>query len=111
MLLSGWARAAGLRVALVRSPDATSLVRDATTHLASVLRAAGSDAVAVHAASEADARNAIEEAGEGAGAFATLYLRPVAERTAIDVWIADSMTLKTSVRRIDVVARKRAAAS
>ncbi len=109
MLLSGWAIAAGLRIALVNSPDATSLVKDATKRLGAELRAAGFDAVQVNAATAADARNAIEEAGEGA--FATLYLRSVEENTAIDVWIADSMTLKTSVRRIDVVERKKAAAS
>jgi hypothetical protein len=111
MLLSGWARAAGLRVAIVRAKDASSLVRHATTCLRAELRAAGFDAVEVPAATEEDARDVIEEAGEGAGAFAALYLRPVANRPAIDVWIADSMTLKTSVRRIDVAAQKRGVAS
>jgi hypothetical protein len=108
MLLSGWAIAAGLRIALVLSPDATSLVKDATKRLGADLRAAGFDAVQVNAATAADARSAIEEAGDGA--FATLYLRSVEENT-VDVWIADSMTLKTSVRRIDVAPRKKAAAS
>jgi len=111
MLLSSLAIAAGLLVALVRAPDATSLVRDATTRLAAELRAAGFDAVDVDAETDADARDAIEEAAEGTGAFATLYLRPVEKRAAIDVWIADAMTLKTSVRRIEVAPRKRATSS
>jgi hypothetical protein len=100
MLLSGWARAAGLRVAIVRSPEATPRVRKATARLGAVLLAAGFDTIEVEAPREIDARGAIEQAGEGAGAFATLSLWPVARSSAIDVWIADSMTHKTSVRRI-----------
>jgi hypothetical protein len=111
MLLSGWARAAGLCVAIVRSPDATPLMREATTRLGAELLAAGFDTVEVDAPRQVDARGAIEEAGEGAGAFATLSLRPVARSKAIDVWISDLMTHKTSVRRIAVVVRKKGAAS
>lgn len=110
MLLSGWALSAGLRVALVRAPDATALVSEATTHLAEVLRAAGFDAVDVIAETESDAREVMEEASSGAGAFATLYLRPVAQR-AIDVWIADEMTLNTRVSRIELGSKKKTAAS
>ena len=109
MLLSGWARAAGLRVALVRSPDATPLVRDATTRLAAELRAAGFDAVDVNVETAEDARDVMDDAASGAGAFATLCLRPVANRASIDVWIADAMSSTTSVRRIDAMARKKAA--
>ncbi len=47
MLLTGWARAAGLRVAVVRAPDAAPLVREATTRLGAVLLAAGFDTVEV----------------------------------------------------------------
>jgi hypothetical protein len=102
MLLTGWARAAGLRVAVVRSPDAAPVVRRATTQLGAVLLAAGFDTVEVAAKTETDARCAIEQAGEGARVFATLALRSVASSAAIDVWIADSMTRKTSVRRITI---------
>jgi hypothetical protein len=105
MLLTGWARAAGLRVAVVRSPDAAPVVQRATTQLGAVLLAAGFDTVEVTAKTETDARCAIEQAGEGARVFATLALHSVASSAAIDVWIADSMTNKTSVRRITIATR------
>jgi len=105
MLLTGWARSAGLRVAVVRATDATALVAEATTRLGAVLLAAGFDIVEVDARTEADARTAIEQAGEGARVFATLALQSVASGAVIDVWIADSMTQKTSVRRVTVALR------
>jgi hypothetical protein len=111
MLLTGWARAAGLRVAVVRTPDAAPLVREATTRLGAVLLAAGFDTVEVAGKTETDARHAIEQAGQGARVFATLALWSVASSAAIDVWIADSMTQKTSVRRITIAMRSRSATS
>jgi hypothetical protein len=111
MLLTGWARAAGLRVAVVRSPDAAPVVREATTRLGAVLLAAGFDTVEVAPKADTDARCAIEQAGMGARVFATLALRSVASSAAIDVWIADSMTQKTSVRRITVATRSISATS
>jgi hypothetical protein len=105
MLLNGWARAAGLRVAVVRSPDAAPVVREATTQLGAVLLAAGFDTVEVAPTTDTDARGAIEQAGLGARVFATLALHSVASSAAIDVWIADSMTQKTSVRRITIATR------
>src|ERR1700732_4713068 len=111
MLLTGWARAAGLRVAVVRAPDAAPLVREATTQLGTVLLAAGFDTVEVAPRTETDARRAIEQAGEGARVVATLALRSVASSAAIDVWIADSMTQKTSVRRVTVALRTISATS
>jgi hypothetical protein len=111
MLLTGWARAAGLRVAVVRSPDAAPLVREATTRLGAVLLAAGFDIVEVDARTEMEARRAIEQAGKGARVFATLALQSVANGTAIDVWIADSMTQKSSVRRVTIALPTEAATS
>jgi hypothetical protein len=111
MFLTGWARAAGLRVAIVRTRDAAPLVSEATTLLGAVLVAAGFDTMEVDARTANDARRAIEQGGDGTRVFATLALRPVASSTEIDVWIADSMTQKTSVRRVAVMTRNRSAAS
>jgi len=111
MLLSGWARAVGLRVAVVRAPDATPLVREATARLGVGLLAAGFDPIEVDADGHVDARRAIEVAGEAAGAFATMSLWPVPHSAAVDVWIADATTRETTVRRIAVVVRNRPAAS
>jgi hypothetical protein len=111
MLLTGWARAAGLRVAVVRAPGAAPLVREATMRLGAVLVAAGFDTVEVAPREETDARHAIEQAGSGARVFATVALRSVASSTAIDVWIADSMTHKTTVRRLAIPMRTLSATS
>ena len=111
MFLNGWARAAGLRVAVVRTRGAAPIVSEATTQLGEALVAAGFDTVEVGVDANADAKCATEQAGLGARVFATVALRPVANSAAIDVWIADSMTQKTSVRRIAVVLRDRTASS
>jgi hypothetical protein len=111
MFLNGWARAAGLRVAVVRTRGAAPIVSEATTLLGAALLAAGFDSVEVCVDANADATCATEQAGLGARVFAAVALRPVANSAAIDVWIADSMTQKTSVRRIAVVLRDRTASS
>jgi hypothetical protein len=107
MLLNAWARAAGLRVAVVQAPDGTPFVRRGTKALSAVLLEAGFDAVEVAPGAETDARDAVECAGEGSYGVATLALRSVACGRAIDVWIADAMTQKTTVRRVTTPARSR----
>ena len=111
MVLTGWARAAGLRVAVVRASDSGPILREATMRLGGVLAAAGFDVVEVDGGPSADARNVIEGAGNGARVFAAVALRPVAESADIDVWIADSMTQKTSVRRVSLGGRRSAGTS
>ena len=96
---------------VVRVPDAAPLVREATTRLGAVLVAAGFDTVEVEAQTETDVRCAVEQAGQGARVFATLALRSVESSAAIDVWIADSMTQKTSVRRVTIAMRTKSATS
>lgn len=109
MVLTGWARATGLRVAVVRASDSGPTLREATARLVGVLAAAGFDAIEVDGGPSADARGVIEGAGNGARVFAAVALRPVAESADIDVWIADSMTQKTSVRRVSLGRRRSAA--
>jgi hypothetical protein len=111
MLLNAWARAAGLRVAVVQAPNGTPLVRKGTKQLSAVLLEAGFDAVEVAPATEDDARYAVECAGEGSHGVATLALRSVPRAEAIDVWIADSMTQKTTVRRVTMATRNTPAQS
>jgi hypothetical protein len=105
--MSAPAHAQGTRVTIVRSPDATPVLREATTRLLAELSAAGFDAVEVEAP-DIDPRAATEETGEGG--LATLVLRSVGRGAAIDVWIADSLTHKTSVRRVQVAARGKSGA-
>ena len=102
MFLTGWAHAAGLRVAVVRAADATPLLHDATTRLGAVLLAAGFDLVEVDARTDAEARTPIESAGKGARMFAALALQSVASGVAINVRTANSVTQKTSVRQITI---------
>jgi hypothetical protein len=105
MLLTGWALGAGLRVAVVQASDATPLVRRGTKDLSAVLAAAGFDAVEVAPGAGNDARYDVERAGESANGVATLALRSVARSGDVDVWISDSITQKTTVRRVKTAKR------
>ncbi len=49
MFLTGWARAAGLRVTVIRTARGSSLLREANALLGAALIAAGFDAVEIHA--------------------------------------------------------------
>lgn len=95
MLLMGWARAAGLRVGVVRTHGVSLLVREATRQLGTVLVAAGFDLVEVEARSAVNARAALGHARD----FATLALLS-AGADSVDVWVADSMSGATKVRHV-----------
>jgi hypothetical protein len=95
MLLTGWARAAGLRVGVVRTHGVSILVREATKQLGTVLVAAGFDLVEVEARSSGGARAALSHAQE----FATIALLPVGT-DSVDVWVADTMSGAAKVRRL-----------
>jgi hypothetical protein len=94
------AEASPSRVVVVRAADASKLVGEATTRLRAELTASGFEVIMVEKSPLLSPREAVEDAD----------LRPVAALSivstdrgaAIDVWVADHLTGKTLVRRIDV---------
>ena len=105
------ALSAGLRVAVVRTVGAASLVGEATTRLGAVLLAAGFDIVELDARTEADARGAThpeswrELAQRGARIVAVLALHAASSGVEIDVAVCDLTTRKTSARRVTAPVR------
>lgn len=97
------------RVALVRAGQGDALLAEATTRLEAELRALGFEVVLVDP-TEGDARASVEAAHLSPPPIATLALSHEGPAAAADVWVADALTSKTSVRRIDVkdVSRERA---
>jgi hypothetical protein len=106
-LLALDARAEGTRVTLVQPRNASALAIEATTRLAAELRAAGFDVRTV-TSSGGDAREEVERVE---GSFATIAIVPTKRGAVADVWIADRVTKKTVVRRVDVQDPKRDSAA
>jgi hypothetical protein len=90
--------AAPARVALVHAPNPTPLEQRTLTRLRGELGAAGFEVTETTRRAE-DAREAAEEEPPVAGVFATIAIVP---RTAdaADIWVADRITGKTVVRRV-----------
>jgi hypothetical protein len=99
LALSSPARGGGALVALVRPQGASALVTDATARLSAELGAAGFSVRIVEGSGGADARAEVERVE---GSFATISIVALARGAAADVWIADRVTGKTVVRRVDV---------
>ena len=93
------ARADDTVVTLVQPKAANALAIEATSRLAAELRAAGFVVRAV-TSTGGDAREEVERAD---GSFATIAIVPTARGAVADVWIADRVTGKTLVRRVDVL--------
>jgi hypothetical protein len=94
------ADAARARVALVHEAEPNALEQRTLTRLRAELIAAGFEVTDVERRGE-DAREAAEAEPQAAGVFATIAIVP---RTAdaADIWVADRITGKTVVRRIQV---------
>ena len=90
--------AAPARVALVREREPSALAQRTLTRLRAELIAAGFEVTEIERHGE-DAREAAE-AEPAAGVFATIVIVP---RTgdAADIWVADRITEKTVVRRVE----------
>jgi len=94
------AQASRARVVLVASREGPESV---AKRLSAELELAGFEVVTRDA--RGDARTALEVAAKETGAFAAILLVPVgdgARGPAVDVWVADRVTAKTSVRRIEL---------
>jgi hypothetical protein len=91
------ARAAPAKVALVREPSPSPVGQKALTRLRAELIAAGFEVTEIERQGD-DVREAAEaEAGEGV--FATVAIVP--RSGSADIWVADRVTGKTTVRRIE----------
>jgi hypothetical protein len=93
-------RAGPSRVLVVRERGADAVVARAEVRLSAELRAAGFEVDERVADGDADARRLVEQPGDG-GAFATVLLQRAAAGASTDVWVADHVTHKTVVRRMD----------
>jgi hypothetical protein len=98
-------------VTVVHPPQAGEIVREAITRLSAELRAAGFTVRSVEGTPGADGRVQVEEAalpdapGKEAradGSFATIAILETSRGAVADVWVADHVTHKTLVRRVDV---------
>ena len=100
LAVAGPLTAAPARVALVHEPEPNALEQRTLTRLRAELVAAGFEVTEVERHGE-DAREAAEAEPQVAGVFATIAIVP---RTAdaADIWVADRITGKTVVRRIQV---------
>ncbi len=98
----------GSTVTLVSPPHAGALVEEAVIRLTAELRAAGFSVRLVEAPADGDGRTQVEgergvRPGIGPGeSFATIALVTTDHGTVTDLWVADHVTRKTLVRRIDV---------
>ncbi len=113
ILLSGAALGAEpqpSRVALVESRSPDALLAEATMRVRAELAAAGFDVELLEASPGADPRAEVESAGLDPPPVATLAILRTSSAAAVDIWVADRLTGKTLVRRIDVndVSRERA---
>jgi hypothetical protein len=106
-----WAAAAlaePSRVLVVRDRSADAVVERAEVRLAAELRAAGFEVDERVADGDAEARKLVEQPGDG-GAFATVLLQRAAAGASTDVWVADHVTHKTVLRRMEAHGRGDAA--
>jgi len=88
------------RVLVVRERSADAVVERAEVRLTGELRAAGFQVDEQVADGDAEARKLVEQPGD-AGAFATVLLQRAAAGASTDVWVADHVTHKTVVRRME----------
>jgi hypothetical protein len=93
------ARAAPSRVLVVRPANADVAVEEALLRLHAELSAAGFDVIEMDAVPGKDARAQVEGARLEPRPFATIALAGTG--AAADVWVADHLSGKTLVRRVD----------
>jgi hypothetical protein len=101
--LTGSARASPSRVVVVQSANDSPIVNHATTRLRAELTASGFEVITIDRAPGTSPREAVEDIGRNT--VATLSIVSTETGAAVDVWIADHLTGKTLVRRVDVDSR------
>ena len=101
LLVPRAAAAAASRVAIVEAPDADPVVREAITRLRAELTAAGFIVVIARAPSTSARHRDVERAAEPEGPFATIAIVRTDRGAAAELWVADHVTRKTLVRRVD----------
>jgi hypothetical protein len=87
------------RVAVVRPPEADEVSSQVTTRISAELSAAGFEVVEIDAPPDSTSRDMVEAPSK---AVATFAVERVGNRPAVDVWLADRVTGKTTVRRLDL---------
>ena len=92
------ARAAPAKVALLREPSPSPLAQKALTRLRAELIAAGFEVTEIDRQGD-DAREAAEAEPAVEGVFATVAIVP--RSGSADIWVADRVTGKTVVRRVE----------
>lgn len=92
-------------VAVVRPRHADTIVEEAAVRLAGELSEAGCSVRFIEGKPGADGRALVEGGAPGAGTdglFATIAILVTARGAVADVWVADHLTRKTLVRRVDL---------
>jgi hypothetical protein len=95
----------GSSVTVVSTPHAGPLVEEAVSRLAAELRSAGFSVRVVEGSSGGDGRAQVEgEPADGGPAepFATIAIVTTDRGAVADMWVADHVTKKTLVRRVDI---------
>lgn len=95
------ATAAGApRVALVVAPD-TSFESAVTAQLRAELSAAGFEVIVTRGTTPEASREILEDVARETDSFAAIAIVEPTEAPAVDIWVADRVTGKTVLRRID----------
>jgi hypothetical protein len=94
------AHAEASRVVIVHVKGVDGVIGRAERRLAAEMRAAGFEVEDRVVDGADDARQMVEDP-PGGGPFATVLLARTTRHTTIDVWVADHLTHKTLVRRLD----------
>ena len=90
------------RVAVIRLSDSDPVMTEALTRLSAELGASGFDVVIVDGSRDADPRALVESAKLVPPPIATFVLTRVGGGASAEVWVADQLTGKTAIRRVDV---------
>ncbi len=85
---------------VVQSANESQIVNQATTRLRAELAASGFEVITLDRAPGATPRDAVEDVGFHP--VATLSIVSTEKGAAVDVWVADHLTGKTLVRRVDI---------
>lgn len=103
LFLSGFASEAHAersRIALVQPVQESPVAREARVRLMGELHALGFEVVLMPAKSNSAARETVEDAS--GGAFAAMSIINTPRGPAVDLWVADHLTKKTTVQRVEV---------
>jgi hypothetical protein len=101
-LCGGVARAEPVRVVLATPATPDEVVAEVTTRVRAELIAAAFDVVVVTLAPGANPREQVEAASLEPRPIATLAIVRLEDRPAVDIWVYDRLTDKTSIKRLDL---------